>query len=268
MSLWEGIRAAGATAHPFRHNDPEHLARIAQRHGPGLVIVDSVYSTTGAVCPLERTVEVAEQAGCMILVDESHSLGTHGPQGRGLCAELGLTHRVHFITASLAKAFAGRAGFFTMPQELRDYLMCHSYPSVFSSCLLPHEIAGLRATIGVVEGSDVARAALVRNTRRLRAALTELGYPILHGSEQIIGLEAGPETDTLALRDALEARGVFGSVFCAPATSRNRSMVRLTLNAGLTGAELDHVEAVAAEVAPLVKPWDWAIARRQKAALA
>ena len=107
MSLWEGVRAANAPAHAFRHNDPEHLARMAGRHGPGLVVVDSVYSTTGALCPLAEMVDVAEQHGCMILVDESHSLGTHGPQGRGLCAELGLTHRVHFITASLAKAFAG-----------------------------------------------------------------------------------------------------------------------------------------------------------------
>lgn len=265
MSLWEGVRAANAPAHAFRHNDPEHLARLAQRHGPGLVIVDSVYSTTGALCPLERIVEVAEQAGCMILVDESHSLGTHGPQGKGLCAELGLTHRVHFITASLAKAFAGRAGFFTMPQELRNYLMCHSYPSVFSSCLLPHEIAGLRATLDVVAGSDQARAALRRNTQRLRGTLSDLGYPIHHGSEQIISLEAGPEVDTLALRDALETRGIFGAVFCAPATSRNRSMVRLTLNSGLTEAELQHVEGVAAELAPMVKPWEWPIARRLRA---
>lgn len=265
MSLWEGVRAAGAPAHAFRHNDPEHLARLAQRHGPGLVIVDSVYSTTGALCPLERIVEVAEQAACMILVDESHSLGTHGPQGKGLCAELGLTHRVHFITASLAKAFAGRAGFFTMPLELRNYLMCHSYPSVFSSCLLPHEIAGLRATLDVVAGSDHARAALRRNTQRLRGTLSDLGYPIHQGSEQIISLEAGPEVDTLALRDAMEARGVFGAVFCAPATSRNRSMVRLTLNSGLTEAELQHVEGVAAELAPMVKPWEWPIARRLRA---
>src|SRR5207244_12573180 len=112
-SLVAGGAAANAPAQALRHNDPEHLARLAQRHGPGLVIVDSVYSTTGAVSPLPRMVEVAEQHGCMVLVDESHSLGTHGPQGRGLCAELGLTHRVHFITASLAKAFAGRAGVFT-----------------------------------------------------------------------------------------------------------------------------------------------------------
>ncbi len=265
MSLWEGVRAAGAPAHAFRHNDPEHLAKMAARHGPGLVIVDSVYSTTGALCPLTQIVEVAEQHGCMILVDESHSLGTHGPQGRGLCAELGLTHRVHFITASLAKAFAGRAGFFTMPDELRPYLMCHSYPSIFSSCLLPHEVAGLAATLEVVRESDAARASLQRNTERMRQSLSDLGYPIHHGSEQIISLEAGPEVDTLALRDAIEARGVFGAVFCAPATSRNRSMVRLTLHSALTDAEMSHVEHVAAEVAPIVKPWEWPIAKRQRA---
>jgi len=263
MSLWEGVRAAGATAIPFRHNDPEHLARMAARSGPGLVIVDSVYSTTGALCPLTRMVEVAEENGCMILVDESHSIGTHGPQGRGLCAELGLTHRVHFITASLAKAFAGRAGFFTMPQELRHYLMCHSYPSIFSSCLLPQEIAGLHATLGVIERADEARQALRRNTQRVRASFEALGYPIHQGSEQIISLEAGPEVDTLALRDELERREIFGAVFCAPATSRNRSMVRLTLNAALTDAEMEHVETVAREIAPVVKPWDWQVARRK-----
>ncbi|MDB5900686.1 MAG: Glycine C-acetyltransferase [Ramlibacter sp.] len=264
MSLWEGVRAAGAPAHAFRHNDPEHFARMAKRHGPGLLIVDSVYSTTGALCPLVEMVEVAEQHGCMILVDESHSLGTHGPQGRGLVAELDLAHRVHFITASLAKAFAGRAGFFTMPDELRQYLMCHSYPSIFSSCLLPHEIAGLAATLQVVQRSDTERAELRRKTLRLRQAFSDLGYPIHHGSEQIISLEAGIEMDTLALRDALEARGVFGAVFCAPATSRNRSMLRLTLNSALTDAEMSHVEAAAAQVAPLVKPWEWPIARRQR----
>ncbi len=118
-SLWEGAHAARAPAHPFRHNDPGHLSRVIARNGPGIVVVDSVYSTTGALCPLTEMVEVAEQHGCMILVDESHSLGTHGPGGAGLCAELGLTNRVHFITASLAKAFAGRAGFFSAPAEMR-----------------------------------------------------------------------------------------------------------------------------------------------------
>ena len=262
MSLWEGAKAAGAPAYAFRHNDPAHLAKLAARHGPGVVVVDSVYSTTGAVARLEEIVEVTEAHGCMILVDESHSLGTHGPGGKGLCAELGLTERVHFISASLAKAFAGRAGFFTMPRELRDYLMCHSHPSIFSSCLLPHEVAGLAATFEVIKRSDEARRQLRVNTKRVRAAFTELGYPIHQGTEQIISLEAGAEADTLVLRDQLESNGVHGAVFCAPATSRNRAMVRLTLNSALTDAEMDHVAEVAKAIAPRVKPWDWPIARR------
>ena len=265
MSLWEGVRAAGAPAHSFRHNDPEHLAKMMKRHGAGLVVVDSVYSTTGAICQLEEIVDVTEANESMILVDESHSLGTHGPGGTGLCAELGLTDRVHFISASLAKAFAGRAGFFTLPDELRPYLMCHSFPSIFSSCLLPHEVAGLAATLEVIKGSDDARRRLRANTQRVRSALTGLGFPIHQGTEQIISLEAGTESDTLALRDALETRGVFGAVFCAPATSRNRAMVRLTLNAALTDAEMTHLEAVAAEIAPVIKPWEWPIARRHRA---
>ncbi|TNF52185.1 MAG: hypothetical protein EP308_11850, partial [Burkholderiales bacterium] len=81
-------------------------------------------------------------------------------------------------------------------------------------------------------------------------------------TEQIIALEAGSEPDTMVLRDELESRAVFGAVFCAPATSRNRTMVRLTLHAALTAAELDHLEAVTAEVAQRVRPWTWPIARR------
>jgi CAI-1 autoinducer synthase len=263
-SLWEGVHAARAPAFGFRHNDPAHLARMIAKNGPGLVVVDSVYSTTGALCPLADMVEVCEQLGCMILVDESHSLGTHGPGGAGLCAALGLTDRVHFITASLAKAFAGRAGFFTAPAKLRYYVLSESFPSIFSSSLLPHEVAGLQATLEVIKSSDAARERLRSHTRRLRASLAEMGYPIHNGSEQIIALEAGSEPDTMALRDLLEARGVYSAMFCAPATGTRRALMRMTLNAGLMEAEIDHVEAAAREVAALAKPWSWPIARRSR----
>ena len=264
-SLWEGVHAARAPAHAFRHNDPVHLARMIDKHGPGIVVVDSVYSTTGALCPLVAVLEAAEQGSCMMLVDESHSLGTHGPKGAGLCAELGLSDRVHFITASLAKAFAGRAGFFTAPAHMRHYIFCTSFPNIFSSSLLPHEIAGLAATLEVIRESDDARARLHAHTKRLRESLSDLGYPIHHGSEQIIALESGTEPDTMVLRDHLEDRNVFSAMFCAPATSSKRAMMRLTLNSGLMDSELEHVESVAREIAPLVKPWDWPIARRARA---
>ena len=267
-SLWEGAHAARAPAHAFRHNDPEHLARMMKTHGPGVVVVDSVYSTTGAVCRLHEILEVTERNDSMIVVDESHSLGTHGPEGAGLCAELGVTERVHFITASLAKAVAGRAGFFTAPASMRYYILISSFPNIFSSSLLPHEVAGLAATVELLRRSDDARQRLHANTRRLRGSLSDCGFPIHQGTEQIIALEAGSEPDAMVLRDALEARDVVGCIFCAPATSRNRAMVRLTLNSSLTDAEMSHVESVAREIAPLLQPWDWPIARRARSARA
>lgn len=262
-SLWEGVHSARAPGHAFRHNDPAHLDRMLQRHGPGLVIVDSIYSTTGSLCPLAEVIDVVERHRAMLLVDESHSLGTHGPDGAGVCAGLGLTHRVHFVTASLAKAFAGRAGYFTLPPGMRHYLLSESFPNIFSSCLLPHEVAGLAATLAVVRAANAPRARLHANTRRIRARLAGMGYPIQQGTEQIVALEAGSEPDTMRLRDAMERHDIHGAVFCAPATSRHRALVRLTLNAGLTDAELDHLERAMAAIRDEVRPWTWPVARRR-----
>ena len=73
------------------------------KHGPGIVIVDSVYSASGTLCQLEEAVAIAGKNNCAIIVDESHSLGLYGNEGCGLVGELGLTDKVDFITASLCK---------------------------------------------------------------------------------------------------------------------------------------------------------------------
>lgn len=269
-SLWEGVQSAGATAHGFRHNDAEHLARQIRRYGPGLVCVDSVYSTMGSVCPLERMVTTAKGLDCLVLVDESHSLGTHGPAGAGLVCGLGLSSQVDFVTASLAKAFAARAGIILCHKGFREYFWFTARPAIFSSCLLPHEVAGLDATLTVVQRDQWRRHQLHANARYLREGLDALGYNVADSQSQIIALEAGRERDTLALREALEAEGVFGSVFCAPATARKRALVRLSVNAGMTRAELDHVLRACAAVREKVGMWQWpsTLRKQERQALA
>ena len=69
----------------------------------------------------------------------------------------------------------------------------------------------------------------------------------------------------MVLRDRLEERNLFSAIFCAPAPSSKRAMMRLTLHSCLMGSEPDHVEAAAREVAQIVRPWDWPIARRARA---
>ena len=263
-SLWEGIQSAGARPTPFRHNSADHLERQIRKHGPGIVMVDSVYSTSGSVAPLRDIVDVAERGECVIVVDEAHSLGTHGPEGRGLVVELGLVDRVHFRTASLAKAFAGRAGIIACSDRIAEFFKYSANPAIFSSGLLPHEIAGLEATRVAIVGADDRRRRLHANADYLREGISELGYNLDLSRAQILGLEAGSERRTIVLRDALEARGVFGSVFCAPATPKNRSLIRFTVNASFDREQLDRIIEACAAIREEVGLAQWPSTRRKR----
>jgi CAI-1 autoinducer synthase len=264
MSLWEGIRAAGAPGVMFHHNDPDHLLKQILRNGPGVILIDTVYSTNGSICPLRDIADIAEERGCVLVADESHSLGTHGPNGEGLVVELGLTERVHFRTASLAKAFAARAGFIACNSRFTEYFKFEALPAIFSSTLLPHEVAGLAATLEVIRTEGWRRDKLRFNSAYLREGLDELGYNLNGSRSQIISLESGTEQQTIVLRDALEERGVFGSVFCAPATPKNRAMVRLSLNSALKQEELDRLLLVCDQVRSKTGFDQWPSTRRRR----
>jgi CAI-1 autoinducer synthase len=262
-SLWEGVLSAQALRVPFLHNDTNHLCRQVQKHGAGVIVIDALYSTNGSVAPVQEVVQIAEQSGCILVVDESHSLGTHGPRGAGIVVEMGLADRVHFRTASLAKAFAGRAGFITCSSHFKGYFLSESRPTIFSSCLLNHELAWFDAALDFIINADDRRAALHRNAQHVRRGLSKLGYNVDSGSEQIIALEAGVEPTTLGLRKALEARGIYGAVFCAPATAKNRSLVRLTVNSGMSVTEIERLFEACSDMRDEVDLKNWPSTRRR-----
>jgi CAI-1 autoinducer synthase len=143
-----------------------------------------------------------------------------------------------FRTASLAKAFAGRAGIITCPKGFSEYFKFTSKPAIFSSALLPYEIAGLDKMLDLILVADKRRQRLHFNADYLREGLSALGYNIEDSQSQIIGIEAGTEWQTMVLKDALESSDVFGSVFCAPATAKKRALVRLSVNSSLTDSQL------------------------------
>lgn len=238
MSMWEGARIAGANLHPFMHNNVRHLKKLIRRHGPGLVVVDSIYSTIGTVAPLEEMVSISRELGCAILVDESHSLGTHGYHGAGLVNKLGLTKQVDFLTASLAKTFAYRAGAIWCNNLANECIPFVAYPAIFSSAMLPYEIDRISATLEVILKADKEREVLAEKANALAKTLRSIGFTI-RSESQIIALETGDERNTEKVRDYLESHGVFGAVFCRPATTPNKNIIRFSLNSSVTDAQLE-----------------------------
>ncbi|MEO1282241.1 MAG: alpha-hydroxyketone-type quorum-sensing autoinducer synthase [Pseudomonadota bacterium] len=264
ISLWEGIKSAGANPVPFRHNDVEHLKRQLQAFGSGLIAVDALYSTDGNIAPLVQFADLAERYGCALIVDETHSFGTQGAAGAGLVQDMGLTERVHFRTMGLSKAVASRGGAIVCSTRNSEFLRYESLPSIFSTSVLPHEVAGYNAALDVFRDETWRQTKLASNHAYLRAGLDAIGYNVNASKAQIIALEAGDIRQTVLLRDALESRGVFGAIFFPPATPEKRCLIRLTVNCIVSREELDRVLSVCQEIKDEVGMADWRSTRRKR----
>ena len=244
MSLWQGIRLARAKAIPFQHNSPRALIQRLERYGSGIIVVDSIYSTLGSIAPLKEYCRLAKQYNCILIVDESHSLGTHGANGKGLLETLNLVNEVDFITASLAKAFSSRAGIIFSNHKAIECLRYSLYPSIFSSALLPQDLACLEASLDLIEHEQWRRNKLHANHHYLRKKLLELDLYLANSQSQIIPLLCGSETNAKLLRDYLEDKKIFGSVFCWPATSKNGTLIRLSINSNHEIETLDYLASI------------------------
>src|SRR5690606_39107231 len=122
-----------------------------------------------------------------------------------------------------------------------DYFTHTALPAVFSSTLLPHDVAGLSAALKVVREEGRRRDRLAAVTRRLRDGLAALGYRLVESDTQIIALETGSEADATFMRDALVDRDIFSAALFPPTASVGRTLVRLSAHAGLTYKDVNRV---------------------------
>lgn len=130
-SVHDGMRLSRASERlPFKHNSVQDLKRVLKecmersqelREGKSHVIiaVEAVYSMDGDIAPLNSIVDIVDNilpVGCgYIVVDEAHSTGVIGPNGRGLVCELRLEKRVFARLHTFGKALACNGGETELP---------------------------------------------------------------------------------------------------------------------------------------------------------
>lgn len=240
-SLWSGVACGRASAIPFRHNSVQDLARKIAKHGQGLVVIDSLYSTNGKMAPLAEIVDVAEAGGCVLVVDETHSFGTHGPDGAGMVVEAGLSDRVHLRTVGLSKAMAARGGVVVGSRRNIEYYRYEANAMIFSTSVLSYEVAGFSKTLDIIAEEPWRAHRLHKNHAQLRDALLAEGFDVSNSDSQIIAIVTGSNQNTQTFRDSLAASGVFGSVFLPPATPLNKSLIRFTVSTDMTTSAIQRV---------------------------
>jgi 8-amino-7-oxononanoate synthase len=255
-SIVDACRLSRAEVVVYRHRDVEHLEWSLRRHAGGregqagrLIVTDSVFSMDGDVAPLEALVELAQDYGARIVVDDAHALGNLGPDGRGAVAEAGLEDEIDVVIGTLGKALGSYGAYACASAEMVRYLINTARSLIFSTAPAPPAVAGALAALELLRERPHRVQRLRSNARVLRGALAAEGFPVADSEMQIVPLIVGDERAAMRLcHDAIE-RGVFAQAIRPPSVPAGTSRLRLTAMASHTPSELRRAAGVFGELA-------------------
>jgi 8-amino-7-oxononanoate synthase len=248
-SIYDGCAMGNAEIVPFRHNDvsalEKRLARIPADAGK-LVVLEGVYSMLGDVAPLKEMVAVSRAAGAMVLVDEAHSMGFIGENGRGVAEAQGVLDDVDFVIGTFSKSVGTVGGFCVSNHPKFEILRLVCRPYVFTASLPPSVVATAAVSIRkLMHGTD-KRAHLWENSRRLHAGLKALGFTL--GTEEpqsaIIAVIMPDLEQGAAMWEALLAEGLYVNLARPPATPAGMTLLRCSLCAEHSDEEVGQILAM------------------------
>ena len=244
-SIIDGCRMSKAEIKVIPHKDMdflEKLLRESREFKKKLIVTDGVFSMDGDIAPLPKIVELADRYSAAVMVDEAHTTGVLGKEGRGTVEYFGLEGRVPIIIGTLGKALGSFGAYVAGSKMLREYLinMCRSF--IFSTALPPAVLASSIAAIELVEEEPQLRENLWRNVSFLRRGLEDLGYSTL-GEAHIIPLVVGDEKLTMTMGEMLLKEGVFVQGIRPPTVPPGKSRLRITVTSSHT---MEHLRRVLA----------------------
>ncbi len=251
-SIYDGCRMGSAEVIRFRHNDPadleKRLRRLAGRKTNMLIVVEGIYSMLGDQAPLEEIAALKRQYGAWLAVDEAHSLGVLGENGRGLAEACGVEDDVDCIIGTFSKSLGAIGGFCSSNHQGLDFLRFASRPYIFTASLSPATIASTRAALRVLIEEPSRRTVLWEHARLLYARLKAMGYQVGPEASPVIAVRAGEAASAFRLWQGLLDQGVYVNMVLPPATPDGGALLRCSLSAAHSTQQ---VEAIAAAFAAL-----------------
>ncbi len=233
-SIWDGCKLGDAEVVPFKHNDIEamdkRLGRIPEGAGK-LVILEGVYSMLGDIAPLKEMIAVAKRHGAMVLVDEAHSMGFIGPNGRGVAEDQGCLEQVDFVIGTFSKSVGTVGGFCVSNHPKFEILRLVCRPYVFTASLPPSVVATAATSIRKLMHGSGKRAHLWENSRVLHKGLKDLGFQLGTETPQsaIIAVIMPDLERGAGMWEALLREGLYVNLARPPATPANMTLLRCSL---------------------------------------
>ena len=240
-SIIDGARLSRATIKVFPHRDVAAARAILAELPRGqrtLLITDGVFSMDGDLGALPGLCDIADEFGCIMMVDDAHASGVFGSHGRGTVDHFGLHGRVDVQVGTLSKALGALGGYVAGSRSLVEFLYRRARPFLFSTSHPPSVAAACLAALDVLETEPQWMEQLWENTRFFKAGLDALGFNTGQSESPITPVIVGESSRAVRLSDRLFEEGVFAQGITFPTVARDKARVRTIVTASHTQQEL------------------------------
>src|SRR5215831_13934068 len=237
----DGARLSFGDVRKFKHNDPADLRRQLRNDHESrgrLVVVDGVFSMEGDIAPLPEIVAAAREFAAGVMVDDAHGIGVLGPTGRGTAEHFDLEQDVDLIMGTFSKSMASVGGFIAGDAVVIDYIKHRARTMIFSAAPPPASVAAALTTLEIMDREPERRARLWKNTSFFLEGLKSLGLDTGNSQTPVVPIVVGEDAAALAMVQHLHEAGVFVNCVISPATPPGRALIRTSLMATHTTAQL------------------------------
>ncbi len=247
-SIIDGARLSRAKILVFRHKDIAHaeeqLKSVANQPGRKLLITDGVFSMDGDIAPLPELCDLAEKYGAIMMVDDAHSSGVLGRNGRGTIDHFGVHGRVDIQVGTLSKAIGALGGYVCGTRDLIEFLYHRGRPFLFSTSHPPSVAATCIAAFEVLEEEPERIDRLWENTRYFKKELGTLGFDIggrttPKSETPITPIITGEGRLAMEFSRELFKEGVFATGIAFPTVPEGKARIRTIMSATHTRDKLD-----------------------------
>lgn len=240
-SMIDGLVQGRCQFKRFPHNDIAAVTKIIEKEASGhdhiVILVESIYSMDGDKAPLRELVALRDRyQNVLLYVDEAHAFGVRGARGLGLCEELDLLGQVDILIGTLGKAAYSAGAFCIVPQVLKDFQINCARSFIFSTALPPANIAWSIVTID--------RLLAMNRDREYLKALSRKVHERLDGTDNdtpIVPIHIGDAAKAVAVSRRLADDGILALPIRRPTVPPGTERIRVSLNAGLTHADIDRL---------------------------
>jgi glycine C-acetyltransferase len=261
-SIIDGCMLSDGSFRTFKHSNIESLKRVLENvkdeYNGKLIVIDGVYSMDGDIAPLPHIIEIANQYGARVMVDEAHATGVIGERGRGTPSHFKVEGKVDIVMGTLSKALGSVGGFVASSKEVVNYLRYYARSGFFSINLPPAVAAAALAAIEVMESEPELHKNLWRNTKYMKENLRLLGFNIGNTESAIIPIIIGDNLTLRKMTKRIYEEGVYLNAIPYPAVPKGHERFRLSLMATHTKDDLDEtleiIEKVGREFGIIKKP--------------